>query len=96
MKLIYKLIAGLALAGSMLSSCAGTYYVTERPAEPYYARPSAPYRGAYWVPGEYVWRNGRYIYVNGYWTRPRTNHTYIQGYWQATPRGYSWHRGYWR
>ncbi len=96
MKAVFKLLVSLSLAGGLLSSCASSYYVTARPAEPYYVRPVAPYHGAYWIPGEYVWRGGNYVYVNGYWTRPHYGRTYIRGYWQAGPRGYAWHRGYWR
>lgn len=96
MKSLIKVFTCLSLAVNLLSGCAGTYYVTERPAEPYYVRPAAPYHGAYWVPGEYTWRNGRYVYVNGYWTRPHYGRTYTRGYWQSTSRGYTWHRGYWR
>lgn len=95
MRMTLKWMAGIFVALNLLTSCAGTYYVAEQPAEPYYVRPAAPYRGAYWVPGEYVWRGGRYVYVNGYWTRPRAGRVYTRGYWQSTPHGYSWHRGYW-
>ncbi len=96
MKALTKLFIGLSLVSGFLSSCAGTYYVAERPVEPVYVRPAAPYRGAYWVPGEYVWNRGRYVYVNGYWTRPRTGRAYVRGHWEGGPRGYVWHRGYWR
>lgn len=96
MKTTSSILIGLALAGSLLTSCAGSYYVTERPAEPVYTRPAAPYEGAVWVSGEWGWRNGRYVYTNGYWTRPRHNRVWVSGSWETGARGYYWRRGHWR
>ena len=96
MKAINKVLIGLALAGSLLTSCAGSFYVSERPVAPVYTRPVAPYAGAVWVPGEWEWRGGRYVYVNGYWARPRNKHVYVEGTWVQGPRGYYWQRGHWR
>ncbi|MES2277953.1 MAG: hypothetical protein V4592_18135 [Bacteroidota bacterium] len=95
MKTMNKVIIGVALASSMLAACAGSYYVSERPAEPVYTRPVAPYQGAVWVSGEWGWRNGRYVYTNGYWARARTNRVYVSGSWEQGPRGYYWRRGHW-
>ncbi|MFC0514488.1 hypothetical protein ACFFGT_09760 [Mucilaginibacter angelicae] len=96
MKTIAKLGIVLALTGSLFASCAGQAYVTERPVEPVYIRPVAPYPNAVWVPGEWVWRGNRYVYRQGFYARPRYNHVYVQGHWQPTNRGYVWVRGYWR
>jgi hypothetical protein len=96
MKTTSKLLIGIALAGSLFAGCAGTYYVRERPNEPVYSRPAAPYANAIWVPGEWEWRGGRYEYVQGYWARPRGTRVYVQGSWETGPRGYVWHRGHWR
>jgi len=87
----------LALAGAlMMSSCAGTYYVTARPAEPVYERPVAPYEGAVWIDGEWVWSGGTYVYARGHWARPRQGRVWVRGEWASGPRGYVWHRGHWR
>ncbi len=96
MKTIGKIGLILALSASLFTSCAGDYYVAERPAEPVYVRPAAPYAGAYWVPGEWAWRGNRYVYVNGYYAKARANRVYVKGYWQPVRRGYAWRRGYWR
>ncbi|MGZ3754208.1 MAG: hypothetical protein ACXVAY_13205 [Mucilaginibacter sp.] len=97
MKRMNKILMLCALASSLfLSACYGSYYVTARPAEPYYVRPVAPYEGAIWIPGEWVWNGGRYIYINGHWARPRVGRVYIAGHWQQGPRGYFWIKGYWR
>jgi hypothetical protein len=96
MKAVTKLILGLGLVGTLFTSCAGDYYVSERPAEPYYARPVSPYADAYWVPGEWAWRGNRYVYVNGYYTHARHNHVYVAGYWRHSNRGHVWVHGHWR
>lgn len=96
MKTFLKFMLVLSVATSLLSSCAGGYYVSYRPSEPYYARPAAPYPGAYWVPAEWEWRNGNYVYINGYWTHPRYNHIYIAGHWKTYGRRYIWVHGHWR
>jgi hypothetical protein len=97
MKTINKLRILAALASTLLlASCYRSYYVTARPAEPYYVRPASPYYGAVWIPGEWVWNGGRYAYVNGHWDRPRPRHVYIAGKWEQGPRGYVWRKGYWK
>ncbi len=95
MKTISKLILGLGLATTLFSACSGSYYVAERPAEPYYVRPASPYADAYWIPGEWVWNGGRYVYVNGHYVHTRRGYTYAPGYWRQGPRGHVWVKGYW-
>ena len=95
MKTIAKLGIILALTGSLFASCSSQAYVTERPVEPVYERPAAPYPNAVWVPGEWVWRGNHYVYRRGFYARPR-NRGYVQGHWQPTNRGYVWVKGYWR
>lgn len=97
MKTISKLWIMLAMAGSLfMTSCAGSYYVTDQPAEPVYVRPASPYAGAIWIDGDWVWRGGRYVYTQGHWARPRPGHVWVRGGWYHGPRGYAWHRGHWR
>jgi len=96
MKIASKLALMFALAGCLfMTSCAGTYYVAARPAEPVYARPVAPYYGAVWIDGDWVWRGGTYVYIRGHWARPQ-GRVWVRGYWESGPRGYWWHRGHWR
>ncbi|CAN5304971.1 hypothetical protein BH09BAC6_BH09BAC6_11680 [soil metagenome] len=97
MKTLSKFGVLCALAGSLfLSSCAGSYYVSDQPAEPVYERPVVPYAGAVWIDGDWGWSGGRYVYHNGYWARPRVGRTYIRGTWERGNRGYTWRRGHWR
>jgi len=97
MKTISKFGIMLAMAGSLfMTSCAGSYYVTDQPVEPVYARPVRPYVNAVWIDGDWAWRGGRYVYVQGYWARPRAGRAWVRGGWYHTPRGYTWHRGHWR
>ncbi len=57
-------------------------------------RPS-PYH--VWLPGEYRWRNGAYVYHGGNWmVPPRRGMQYVPGYWQpARGGGYIWISGFW-
>lgn len=96
MKTIAKIGILLALTGGLLTSCTGQYYVTTRPAEPYYVRPASPYANAVWVDGEWIWSGGRYAYVGGHWERPHGGRAWVRGRWVSGPRGYAWRRGYWR
>jgi len=97
MKTISKFGIMLAMAGSLfMTSCAGSYYVTDQPVEPVYERPVRPYANAIWIDGDWAWRGGRYVYVRGYWARPRAGRAWVRGGWYHTPRGYTWHRGHWR
>ncbi|GAA4089581.1 hypothetical protein [Mucilaginibacter panaciglaebae] len=96
MKTIAKVGLLLTLTASLLTSCAGDYYVANRPEAPYYVRPASPYARAVWIDGEWVWNGGRYTYVGGHWARPRAGRVWIRGTWVHGPRGYAWHRGYWR
>jgi hypothetical protein len=97
MKTISKLGIMLTLAGSLfMTSCAGSYYVSDQPVEPVYDRPVAPYEGAVWIGGEWGWSGGRYVYTRGYWAHPRAGRAYVTGGWYHTARGYRWHRGHWR
>jgi hypothetical protein len=96
MKSIAKLGIVLAMAGSLfMTSCAGSYYVTDQPIEPVYVRPAPPYEGAVWIGGEWTWNGGRYVYTRGYWAHARAGHVWVAGGWYHGPRGYRWHRGHW-
>jgi hypothetical protein len=97
MKTLSKLGILAALAGSLfMSSCAGEYYVQAQPADVYYVRPAAPYAGAVWIEGDWVWSGGGYIHQSGHWARPHNGRAWVAGNWYHGPRGYAWHRGHWR
>jgi hypothetical protein len=97
MKTINKILILFALTGSLfMTACYGNYYVTSRPQEPYYIRPSAPYADAVWIDGEWVWNGRGYNYIGGHWVNPRSGRTWVRGNWESGPRGYVWRKGYWR
>ncbi|MBW4889530.1 YXWGXW repeat-containing protein [Mucilaginibacter sp. HMF5004] len=98
MKTIAKLSLAFLVAGTIFSGCEvqSGYVVRERPVEPYYVQPTAPYADAVWIPGEWVYRGGNYVYVRGYYTHARHNRVWVAGHWNNTPRGYAWERGHWR
>ncbi len=56
----------------------------------------APGPGYVWVNREYVWRNGAYVVVPGYWAAPpRVGVVWHAGVWYHRGRGWAWRRGYW-
>jgi len=96
MKTLSKLGILAALGGALfLSSCVGEYYVSDQPAEVVYERPAAPYGGAVWIEGDWVYSGGHYVRSNGHWERARAGRTWVAGGWHHGPRGYAWHRGHW-
>jgi hypothetical protein len=97
MKTLSKFGILAVLAGSLfMTSCAGEYYVSDQPADVYYERPAAPYQGAVWIDGDWVYNSGRYEHSRGHWEKAREGHTYVAGTWNHTSRGYSWHKGHWK
>lgn len=97
MKTVSKLGILAALAGSLfMASCSGEYYVQSQPTDVVYVRPAAPYPGAVWIEGDWVWSGGAYVHRPGHWVRPRAGRAWVAGGWYHGPRGYAWHRGHWR
>jgi len=81
------------------SSCASQsrVYVSERIPPPVAMRPAPPFRGAVWIPEEYMWRGGRYVYVTPHYVRaPHRGHTWVAGYWNTHRGRPVWVQGYWR
>lgn len=96
MRTISKILTIIGVAGTLLAGCAsGSFVVRERPVEPVYVRPVAPYANAVWIPGEWEWRGGRYVYINGHYEHagPRE---WIPGHWREARGGYVWVKGHWR
>lgn len=97
MKAISKLGLIAALASALfLSSCEGEYYVADQPADVVYDPGPAPYSGAVWIEGDWVYSGGHYVHNRGHWARARANRSYVKGSWTHNARGYSWHRGHWQ
>src|ERR1700744_4340508 len=97
MKTLSKLGIMAALAGSLfMTSCSGEYYVQSQPTDVVYVRPAAPYAGAVWIEGDWVWSGGTYVHRQGHWERPRNGRTWVAGSWYHGSRGYAWRRGHWR
>jgi len=97
MKKIFVILSLFASA-IVFNSCGPTRYtVTEQPVAPVYERPVAPGVGYVWIDGDWRWRGGRYVYVNGYWARPRGgSRAWVSGTWVRSGNGYYWRHGYWR
>jgi hypothetical protein len=86
----------MGVSATLFAGCVtrGRIFIRERPVEPVYSRPAAPYPGAVWIPGEWEWRGGRYVYINGYYVHGG-NRVWIPGHWREVPGGYVWDKGHW-
>ena len=97
MKTISKFLMIAATATTMLTACGptrATFVVRERPVEPVYSRPAPPAPNAVWIPGEWEWRGGRYVFINGHYV-VNEYRQWVPGHWRDTPGGYVWVRGHW-
>ncbi|HEY3242431.1 MAG TPA: YXWGXW repeat-containing protein [Phycisphaerae bacterium] len=54
--------------------------------------PSADYT---WIPGCWVWYDGRYAWRSGYWERVQPNWVWVPDHYVWAPRGYVFVEGYW-
>ena len=92
-----KVFVGVAVICTLtLLSCGGSrVIVAERPSAPYYQRPFAPAPNYIWIDGDWVVRNGRFVYQQGYWAAPRYNRRWETGRWDQHNHGWHWQRGYW-
>jgi hypothetical protein len=96
-------IGGLATAVATAPACeiyddGGVIEASVEPPPPQYeVVPAAPYPGAVWIGGSWVWRHGRHEWVRGRYVRPRRGYYYQPHRWERTPNG-RWRRtpGGWR
>ena len=79
----------------LMTSCAGTVVVRERPVEPVYIRPAPPRPEYVWIDGEWFRSHGHYQYRQGYWTAPRPGRNWHRGHWENRSGGYVWIGGSW-
>jgi hypothetical protein len=88
--------AAAGQAGQPIAKAAQLTYVPEPPAPPKVA-PAAPAPNAdsFYMPGQYVWRDDRYVWVAGYWARVQPGYVWVPGHYRWTPHGYVYIPGYW-
>ncbi len=96
-----KLVAGvsicfLASINFFLQSCSRAVVVEKPVVAAAKAYPPKPSPRHIWVGDNWVWRNGRYLHVNGYWALPPRHHYWVEGYWKHKHKGWVWVPGYWR
>jgi hypothetical protein len=73
-------------------------YMPTPPAAPQVAPPGpAPNADSFYVPGNWVWREGegRFVWVAGYWARVQPDYVWVPGHYRWTPYGYVYIPGYW-
>jgi hypothetical protein len=72
-------------------------YLEQAPPASVEAGPSspAPSEDHFWVPGNWVYQDVRYVWQPGYWTPAQTNWCWVPARYQWCPSGYVFIPGYW-
>jgi len=71
-------------------------YMPAPPAPPQMAGPGEPPTpDSFYVPGTWVWDDGRYVWRAGYWARVQTGYVWVAAHYRWTPSGYIYIPGYW-
>jgi hypothetical protein len=97
-KYFLKFTTFLLLGMAVSFASPAQFVIKVRPAAPIVrVRPVCPGPRHIWVSGEYVWRGGRYDYIDGYWAIPpaHRNH-WVEGRWKHRRTGWVWIPGHWR
>jgi hypothetical protein len=73
-----------------------TTYLPTPPAPPATAPPGdPPVTDSFYVPGNYVWQDGRYVWRAGYWARVQPGYVWVPARYCWTPGGCVYVAGYW-
>jgi len=91
----FLIITAILAASLIFPSCAGSYYVSDRPGDLVYTRLAAPGPAYIWIDGDWIWSSGRYTWHEGRWDRPRPGRVWHGGSWTQGPKGFRWNRGHW-
>jgi len=60
------------------------------------ARWESPHRTAVWIAGHHEWKEGRYVWIGGYYSYPPTGrHRWVQGSYPHQEDGYYYRPGHW-
>ena len=96
-KIFFKVVLLFTFIISVSAAANAQFIVKIRPNAPVIVRGLSPSPRHSWVEGEWIWRGGRYQYVNGYWAMPpRYGVVWIPGHWKNSRRGWVWRPGHWR
>jgi hypothetical protein len=98
------LSVALAAAVPVLGGCTAEVYddggVVEIDREPPPPRvevvPAAPYYGAVWIGGRWVWRGNTHVWVVGRYVRPRAGYVYAPHRWYRSGPRWRYEPGGWR
>jgi hypothetical protein len=71
-------------------------YLPAPPPPPEVAPPGHPPTAeSFFVPGAWVWADGRYAWRAGYWAQVQPGYVWVQAHYRWTPGGYVFIPGYW-
>lgn len=99
MKISLRRPALALVAAAMISTGAAGCVAVVRSAPPatrYEVVGAAPFPGAVWIEGHWVWRFCGWRWVRGHWAaRPWRGAVWNRGHWRETRRGWRWMPGHW-
>ncbi len=97
-KYISKVVTVMLLSLGVAFASSAQIVVKIRPHTPVVkVRPPLPSPKHVWVTGEYVVRDGGYVYNDGYWVVPPERRTHwVEGHWRHRRGGWVWVPGHWR
>ncbi len=100
------LLSAVCVAAAGLSGCVvepprhvervEVQHITQAPPAPIVEEiPPAPYVDAYWIPGHWAWKGGRYAWNGGHWEQARVNMVYQRAHWSDEHGEWVFHPGRW-
>ncbi len=72
-------------------------YIEQAPPQSLEAGPTTPQpsENQFWIPGNYVYRETRYLWQPGYWAPCQPNWVWVPAHWVWTPAGFVFVNGFW-
>lgn len=85
------------VSGSWVGASVETIEYLPEPPPPLSVEPVGPPPSINhtWVPGMWVWRQGRYVWQPGYWLTSHVDWVWVPAHYIWTPSGYVYVSGYW-
>ncbi len=94
-----KILSLFFVAASLGFTASAQFVVKVRPEHRVVTavRPNRPSPRSVWIEGEWAWRDGNYVYTDGYWAEPSLGYSaWIPGHWKRRRGGWTWIPGHWR
>jgi hypothetical protein len=94
-KILLTAVIATAFSAVPIAATARPVIITIAPPAPVQEAVPALRRGQQWVPGNHVWRQGRYQWVSGHWVKARAGYSYTSSRWVERNGRWSMEQGRW-